>query len=143
MLINLQTLTREERIYELLKTQTNKSNGFNQFKPSSAKFIQNPDVTNYELLDLFSKIESRTYYISEAPNFEFNGSSHHTNTMKFTNVDDIVKDMNSNPDKYFIYYSIFKSPLTQPNNHRDLMLRGKFIEDPAYIRNQKIDRILN
>jgi hypothetical protein len=137
MLINLQTLTREERIYELLKTQTNKSNGFNQF-------IQNPDdFTNDELLDLFSKIESRTYYISEAPNFEFNGSSHHTNTMKFTNVDDIVKDMNSNPDKYFIYYSIFKSPLTQPNNHRDLMLRGKFIEDPAYIRNQKIDRILN
>jgi hypothetical protein len=137
MLINLQTLTREERIYELLKTQTNKSNGFNQF-------IQNPDdFTNDELLDLFSKIESRTYYISEAPNFEFNGSSHHTNTMKFTNVDDIVKDMNSHPDKYFIYYSIFKSPLTQPNNHRDLMLRGKFIEDPAYIRNQKIDRILN
>jgi len=137
MLINLQTLTREERIYELLKTQTNKSNGFNQF-------IQNPDdFTNDELLDLFSKIESRTYYISEAPNFEFNGSSHHTNTMKFANVDDIVKDMNSNPDKYFIYYSIFKSPLTQPNNYRDLMLRGKFIEDPAYIRNQKIDRILN
>jgi hypothetical protein len=137
MLINLQTLTREERIYELLKTQTNKSNGFNQF-------IQNPDdFTNDELLDLFSKIESRTYYISEAPNFEFNGSSHHTNTMKFTNVDDIVKDMNSNPDKYFIYYSIFKSPLTQPNNHRDLMLRGKFIEDSSYIRNQKIDRILN
>jgi hypothetical protein len=137
MLINLQTLTREERIYELLKTQTNKSNGFNQL-------IQSPDdFTNDELLDLFSKIESRTYYISEAPNFEFNGSSHHTNTMKFTSVDDIVKYMNSHPDKYFIYYSIFKSPLNQPNNHRDLMLRGKFIEDPSYIRNQKIDKILN
>ena len=137
MLINLQTLTREERIYELLKTQTNKSNGFNQF-------IQNPDdFTNDELLDLFSKIESRTYYISEAPNFEFNGSAHFTDTMKFTNVDEIFKSLIDNPDKYFIYYSIFKSPLTQPNNHRDLMLRGKFLEDPAYIRNQKIDRILN
>lgn len=137
MLINLQTLTREERIFELLKTQTNKSNGFNQF-------VQNPDdFTNDELLDLFSKIESRTYYISEAPNFEFNGSTHFTDTMKFTNVDEIFKSLNDNPDKYFIYYSIFKSPLTQPNNHRDLMLRGKFLEDPAYIRNEKIDKILN
>lgn len=137
MLINLQTLTREERIYELLKTQTNKSNGFNQF-------VQNPDdFTNDELLDFFSKIESRTYYISEAPNFELNGSSHATDTMKFTNVDEIFKSLNDNPDKYFIYYSIFKSPLTQPNNHRDLMLRGKFLEDPAYIRNQKIEQILN
>ena len=137
MLINLQTLNREERIYELLKTQTNKSNGFNQF-------IQNPDdFTNDELLDLFSKIESRTYYISEAPNFEFNGSTYFTDTMKFTNVDEIFKSLIDNPDKYFIYYSIFKSPLTQPNNHRDLMLRGKFLEDPAYIRNEKIDKILN
>jgi hypothetical protein len=137
MLINLQTLTREERIFELLKTQTNKSNGFNQF-------IQNPDdFTNDYLLDLFSKIESQTYYISEAPNFEFNGSSHFTDTMKFTDLDDIVNFFTKNPDRYFIYYSIFKSPLTQPNNHQDLMLRGKFLEDPAYIRNQKIDNILN
>jgi len=137
MLINLQTLTKEERIFELLKTQTNKSNGFNQF-------IQNPDdFTNDYLLDLFSKIESRTYYISEAPNFEFNGSSHFTDTMKFTDLDDIVNFFTKNPAKYFIYYSIFKSPLTQPNNHQDLMLRGKFLEDPAYIRNQKIDNILN
>ena len=30
----------------------------------------------------------------------------------------------------------------QPNNHQDLMLRGKFLEDPAYIRHQKIDEIL-
>jgi hypothetical protein len=137
MLINLQTLTREERIYELLKTQTNKSNGFNQF-------VQNPDdFTNDELLDFFSKIESRTYYISEAPNFELNGSSHSTDTMKFANVDEIFKSLSDNPDKYFIYYSIFKSPLTQPNNHRDLMLRGKFLEDPVYVRNQKIEQILN
>ena len=137
MLIYLQTLTREERIHELLKTQTNKSNGFNQF-------IQNPDdFTNDELLDLFSKIESRTYYISESPNFDFNGTPYHTETMKFTDVDDIVKFLTNNPDKYFIYYSIFKSTLTQPNNHRDLMLRGKFLEDPAYIRNEKIDKILN
>jgi hypothetical protein len=137
MLINLQTLTREERIYELLKTQTNKSNGFNQF-------VQNPgDFTNDELLDLFSKIESRTYYISEAPNFEFNGSSYYTDTMKFTNVDEIFKSLIYNPDKYFIYYSIFRSPLTQPNNRQDLMLRGKFLEDPVYVRNQKIEQILN
>ena len=63
--------------------------------------------------------------------------------MKFTNVDEIFKYLIDNPDKYFIYYSILKSPLTQTNNHRDLMLRGKFLEDPAYIRNQKIDKILN
>lgn len=136
MLINLQNLTKEERIYELLLTQTNKSNGFNQF-------VQNPsDFTNDELLDLFSKIESRTYYITEAPNFEFCGSSHHTETIKFSDFNDIVKYIYSNPNKYFIYYSIFKSPLMQPNNHQDLMLRGKFLEDPAYIRNQKIDEIL-
>jgi len=137
MLINLQILTREERMYQLVLTQTNKSKGFNQF-------LQNPsDFTNEELIELFSKIESKIYYISEAPNFEFNGSLHQTETIKFTDVDDIVKFFTKNPDKYFIYYSIFKSTLTQPNNHRDLMLRGKFLEDPSYIRNQKIDKILN
>jgi hypothetical protein len=137
MLINLQTLTREERMYQLVLTQTNKSNGFNQF-------IQNPDdFTNEELLELFSKIESRIYYISEAPNFDFNGSNYQSETMKFTDVDDIVNSFTKNPDKYFIYYSIFKSPTVQPNTHRDLMLRGKFLEDPAYIRNEKIDKILN
>ncbi len=138
MLINLQNLTKEERINQLLLTQKNKSNGFN-------RFIQNPnDFTNDYLIDLFSKIESRVYYISEAPNFELNGSSHQTGTFNFSNFDDIIKYFINNPDKYFIYYSIFKSPLiNNPSNHNDLMLRGKFLEDPSYIRNQLIDEILN
>lgn len=138
MLINLQTLNREERIYQLILTQSNKSKGFNQFS-------QNPsDFTNDELLDLFSKIESRVYYISESPNFELNGTSHQTVSIKFSSFDDIVKYLINNPDKYIIYYSTFKSPLiNNPSNHNDLILRGKFLEDPSYIRNQRIDEILN
>lgn len=136
MLINLQTLTREERIKRLVQENMNKSAGFN------VSLLNPNDFSILELHTLFSQIEDRIYYITEAPSFEFGGSTRRSETMKFDDIDHIVKSISETPSKFLIFYSIFKSPLTQ-NEREFIMVRGVFIDDPIYLRNEKIDEILN
>jgi hypothetical protein len=136
MLINLQTLTREDRIKRLITENMNKSAGFN------VNFLNPNDFGIVELHTLFSQIEDRIYYITEAPAFEFGGSTRRSETMKFDDIDHIVKSISETPSKFLIFYSIFKSPLMK-DEKQSIMIRGVFIDDPVYLRNEKIDEILN
>lgn len=136
MLINLQNLTREDRIKRLIEENMNKSAGFN------VNILNPNDFNIVELHTLFSQIEDRIYYITQAPAFEFGGSTRRSETIKFDDIDHIVKYITETPNKFLIFYSIFKSPLTQ-NEQQFIMVRGVFIDDPIYLRNEKIDEILN
>jgi hypothetical protein len=137
MLINLQNLTKEDRIKKLIEENMNKSAGFNVS-------ILNPNDFNIvELHTIFSQIEDRIYYITQAPSFDFKGSTRMSETRKFNDIDHIIKSFNQTPSKFLIFYSMFKSPLMQPNNHQDIMIRGSFIDDPTYFRNRRIDEVLS
>jgi hypothetical protein len=136
MLINLQTLTREERVKRLITENMNKSAGFN------LNLLNPNDFSIVELHTLFSQIEDRIYYITEAPAFEFGGSTRRSETMKFDDIDHIVKSISETPSKFLIFYSIFKSPLMK-DEKQSIMIRGVFIDDPVYLRNEKINEILS
>jgi len=136
MLINLQNLTREDRIKRLIEENMNKSVGFNVS-------ILNPNDFNIiELHTLFSQIEDRIYYITQAPAFEFGGSTRRSETIKFDDIEHIVKFITETPNKFLIFYTMFKSPLTL-NEQKFIMIRGSFIDDPVYLRNQRIDEVLS
>lgn len=137
MLINLQNLTREDRIKRLIEENMNKSAGFN------ASILNPNDFNIIELHNIFSQIEDRIYYITQAPSFDFLGSSRRSDTYKFIDIDDIVKSINEKQSKFLIFYSMFKSPLMQPNDQQEIMIRGSFIDDPVYLRNQRIDEVLS
>ncbi len=136
MVEDISILKREDRIHKLVLSAALKQSIMAQYQSTEN------GLTDSEIYDIMSKIEHRIYYITESPNFEFaetnsrhipkNGKHVKCDTMIFK-LDDFLK---ATKDKYFIFYNIW-SQVDANTNHKIILIRGSFQEDPAAIREIK------
>lgn len=129
-------LNKEEKLSELtLDMQTKQSTG-------QIMGLQDPMyVSDDEVKDLMEDIIDDIWYITNHPNFEFERKFYPSDSFKFETKNDINKFFNNNNNKVFIWYNLLSNNLTY-NGKSSYMLRGKFVDNTQYIREEKINQIL-
>jgi hypothetical protein len=135
---NISGLTREERIHRIVLSAALKQSVVAQYQSTIG------GLTDEEIYEIISKIEHRIHYITEAPSFEFidNGKTKQVSCMTMLfKLDDFL---NVSKDKYFIFYNIWGQENVSLNltTSKSIMIRGSFQDDPAAIRDIKINNIL-
>lgn len=133
---NISGLTREDRIHALVLSAALKQSVLAQYQST------NSGLTDEEVYDIISKIEHRIYYITDAPFFEFNNNNGSIKSISCSTMLFKVEEfLDASKDKYFIFYNIWgQEDISQKKN---IMIRGSFQEDPAAIREIKINNILD
>ena len=98
-------------------------------------------ISDDEVKDLIEDIIDDIWYITDQPNFEFERKFYPSDSIKFETKNDINKLFNNNNNKVFIWYNLLSNNLTY-NGKSSYMLRGKFVDNTQYIRDEKINQIL-
>lgn len=130
-------LDKEEKLLELtLDMQTKQSTG-------QIMGLQDPMyVSDDEVKDLTEYVIDDIWYITNIPNFNFEGTFLAADSFKIESKNDINELFNNNKNKVFIWYNLLSNNLTY-NGKSFYTLRGKFVDNLQNIRNEKINTILN
>jgi hypothetical protein len=100
------------------------------------------------LIQIVESIEDRIYFISESPSFEFKGRNWTCQECKCNTIEDFKSLMDNHPNEFYILYNILLTPGVVSNasgisQNQSYMIRGIFVEDPSFKREQIINQILN
>lgn len=136
-MIDIRGLTPDERIHRLILESALKQQQQSMFVSSDTT----RNITESESIELFTRIESRVYYILESPRFEYTDINGETKsmsclTMKHPDISSISISILSESKKHFAFYNI------RVDEHGSFMIRGYFLDDVVIIRQEKIDQIL-
>lgn len=129
---DIKSLSKEERIQKIISDMAN--------RPTTGL------ITNDEVYYILSKIESRIYYITDSPVFEFESAVIACTTITYDTITDLIDGLLSLTEiNYFIFYNIqvtesVKHP--HPTSITRYSIRGYFRKDAIEIRNRKINEIL-
>ena len=135
MIIQVSQLSKEERVKDIITEILSMSPFQSVIEPST-------------LIQIVESIEDRIYFISESPSFEFNGRNWTCQQYKCDTIEDFKSLMDNHPNEVFVIYNIMLTPGVTSNSpgisqNQSYMIRGIFIEDPSFKREQIINQILN
>ncbi len=136
-MIDIRGLSPSDRVNKLVQNVRMKYNMTNQ--SGFIGQIEDP-IPDDILYRIFEKIESRIYYILDSPAFQINIDNKLRSNVTFTTstseYDLVNLIMVDNKDKYFLFYNI-----KLINGY--YQFRHYSIDDPAAIRENKINKILD
>jgi hypothetical protein len=140
--IQISQLTKDQRVKEIITEINKKTSNSMNFTPFQS--VIEPST----LIQIVESIEDRIYFISESPSFEFKGINRTCQQCKCDKIEDFKLLMDNHPNEFFVLYNIMLSPGIISNapgisQNQSYMIRGIFIEDPLFKREQIINQILN
>lgn len=141
-MIEVLNLSKENRIQTIFTNILMKDSQMTSFSP------QYTIIDPVELMSIIQLIEDRVYYISDSPSFDYKGRSYASMTTQINSIDEFKILMNNHSDEFFIIYSIHTNQMvisnapgiSQPKSYR---IRGNFITDPSFRRQNIINQILD
>ncbi len=142
--MQISQLTKEQRVKEIITAINKKTAIYMSF--SSQSFHSTIEPSN--LIQIVESIEDRIYFISESPSFEFKGRNWTCQECKCNTIEDFKSLMDNHPNEFYILYNILLTPGVVSNasgisQNQSYMIRGIFVEDPSFKREQIINQILN
>jgi len=142
-MMKISQLTKDQRVKEIITEINKKTSNSMSFTPFQSV------IEPLTLIQIVESIEDRIYFISESPSFEFNGRNWTCQQYKCDTIEDFKSLMDDNhPNEVFVIYNIMLTPGVVSNapgisQNQSYMIRGIFIEDPSFKREQIINQILN
>ena len=143
-MVQISQLTKEQRVKEIITAINKKTAIYMSFSSQSFHSTIEPST----LIQIVESIEDRIYFISESPSFEFKGRNWTCQECKCNTIEDFKILMDNHPNEFYILYNIMLSPGVVSNapgisQNQSYMIRGVFVEDPSFKREQIINQILN
>jgi hypothetical protein len=143
-MVQISQLTKEQRAKEIITSINKKTAIYMSFSSQSFHSTIDPST----LIQIVESIEDRIYFISESPSFEFKGRNWICQECKCNTIEDFKILMDNHPNEFYILYNIMLSPGVVSNasgisQNQSYMIRGVFVEDPSFKREQIINQILN
>ena len=143
-MVQISQLTKEQRVKEIITAINKKTAIYMSFSSQSFHSTIEPST----LIQIVESIEDRIYFISEYPSFEFKGRNWTCQECKCNTIEDFKILMDNHPNEFYILYNIMLSPGVVSNapgisQNQSYMIRGVFVEDPSFKREQIINQILN
>jgi hypothetical protein len=141
-MIQISQLTKDQRVKEIITEVNKKTLNSMNFTPFQS--VIEPSTLN----QIVESIEDRIYFISESPSFEFKGKNWTCQQYKCDKIEDFKLLMDNHLNEFFIIYNIMLTNAVVSNapgisQNQSYMIRGIFIEDPSFKREQIINQILN
>ena len=140
--MQISQLTKDQRVKEIITEINKKTSNSMSFTPFQSL------IEPLTLIQIVESIEDRIYFISESPSFEFKGRNWTCQQCKCDTIEDFKSLMDNHPNEFYIIYNIMLTPGVTSNSpgisqNQSYMIRGIFIEDPSFKREQIINQILN
>ena len=140
--MQISQLTKDQRVKEIITEINKKTSNSMSFTPFQSL------IEPLTLIQIVESIEDRIYFISESPSFEFNGRNWICQQNYCDTIEDFKSLMDNHPNEVFVIYNIMLTPGVTSNSpgisqNQSYMIRGIFIEDPSFKREQIINQILN
>lgn len=147
--MKISQLTKYQRVKEIITEINKKTSNSMSFTPFQSV------IEPLTLIQIVESIEDRIYFISESPSFEFNGRNWTCQQYKCDTIEDFKSLMDNHPNEVFVIYNIMLTPAAHNSSNgvvsnapgisqnQSYMIRGIFIEDPSFKREQIINQILN
>lgn len=141
-MIQISQLTKDQRVKEIITEINKKTLNSMNFTPFQS--VIEPST----LIQIVESIEDRIYFISESPSFVFKGKNWTCQQYKCDKIEDFKLLMDNHLNEFFIIYNIMLTNAVVSNapgisQNQSYMIRGIFIEDPSFKREQIINQILN
>ena len=140
--MQISQLTKDQRVKEIITEINKKTSNSMSFTPFQSL------IEPLTLIQIVESIEDRIYFISESPSFEFNGRNWTCQQYKCDTIEDFKSFMDNHPSEVFVIYNIMLTNGVVSNapgisQNQSYMIRGIFVEDPSFKREQIINQILN
>ncbi len=143
-MIDIRGLSKSDKIHKTIlhiSLKNQNSLGLSAPLTYSQSFVEMNDNI---LFDIVNKIHDKVFYLTENSKFSLskfeNGNhvyvSHETLTRASNTIDGLIKEVLNEKNKYIILYNIF----TVGDKYH---IRYSSFYDPAEVRNEKIEQILN
>jgi len=141
-MMQISQLTKDQRVKEIITEINKKTSNSMSFTPFQSL------IEPLTLIQIVESIEDRIYFISESPSFEFNGRNWTCQQYKCDTIEDFKSFMDNHPSEVFVIYNIMLTNGVVSNapgisQNQSYMIRGIFVEDPSFKREQIINQILN